>query len=169
MAVRLPRGKDDKRCGEWWRDGNFFLKTTGSPLDRVAFNVFRERSGLSDCVPYDFRHLWCTWMGNHKVSFCQTCLYSLALLVVYSRTSFDPLHWSTWSHIVSLIFIPMFAVRGVGVLSCSPPILVLDSWSWYILVIIVLNLHHFKVLAWLSVNKNLVNFEFYMFETWHFE
>ena len=47
----------------------FFLKTTGSELTQVTFNMFRERSGLVDCVPYDYRHLWCTWIGNHKVSY----------------------------------------------------------------------------------------------------
>ena len=81
FATKLPNGPDGHRSGEWWTEGNLFLNTKGNKFEHVPFKLFRERTGLSNVVPYDYRHLWCTWLGNHKVSFTESLFYCCSLFV----------------------------------------------------------------------------------------
>lgn len=86
FATKLPNGPDGHRSGEWWTEGNLFLNTKGNKFEHVPFKLFRERTGLSNVVPYDYRHLWCTWLGNHKVSFTESLFIVAHYLFIIMET-----------------------------------------------------------------------------------
>ena len=72
MSAKFPRGPDGDKFGKWWQnEGNVFLTCQGKKFVQLTFSMFRERVMMSDVIAYDFRHMWTTWIGNHKVGYDQ--------------------------------------------------------------------------------------------------